>query len=83
MKNIIETSLEFSRVSINAKTIFDPTSTSKSFYFDISGLSGITIKTWFDYEENGVKKSSSKVITIPPFLTEEETKNYILSEITQ
>lgn len=81
MKNIILESIEFSGAAANASSIF--AKTEKSIYFDVSKTSGKTIRIWYDYEENGEKKSVSRNITIPAGLNEQGVKDYILAEISK
>jgi hypothetical protein len=83
MKTIIETSLEFSGVSINAKTAFDPSNEKKPFTYDLSKKSGVKTRVWYDWEENGEKGSSWKDIDIPAGLDEAGVKDYILTSIIQ
>lgn len=82
MKTIVETSLEFSGVSINAKTAFDPDNSNKPLTYDLAKKSGTKTRVWYDWEENGQKGSSWKDIDVPAGLTADQVKIHILSNIT-
>lgn len=83
MKKIIETSLEFSGVSVNARTLFNPNDRTKVHYYDLSRKAGKIIRVWYDWELNGHINSEWKNIEIPEGLNELGVKNYILSEISK
>lgn len=82
MKTIIENSLEFSGVSFNARTLFNPNDNEKPHYYDLSKKAGMTIRVWYNWEEEGNKGSSWKRISVPEGLDELGVKNYILSRIS-
>lgn len=84
MKTLIETSLEFSCVSINCKTIFS-SDLEKPLYYNIKELSGKKIRVWYNYTEdlNLTAQSSWKNLTIPEGLNEIDVKNYIITELTK
>jgi hypothetical protein len=82
MKTIIETSLEFSGVSVNARTLFDPDNIAKKpIYYNLSKKSGQPILVWYDVEENGQVTNISKKIDIPAGLDEQGVKDYIFTNI--
>ena len=83
MKTIIETSFEFSGVSPNARTAFDPDNMKRPHYYDLSKKSGGPLTVWWDYEEDGVKKSGRIKVQVPAGLDEAGVKDYILTSITQ
>jgi len=83
MKTIIETSFEFSGVSPNAKTAFDPDNTQKPFYYDLSKKAGGLLIVWWDYEEDAVKKSSRIKLQVPGGLDEQGVKDFIMQEISK
>lgn len=83
MKNIIQESLEFSCAAWAATTLFNKDNPKKpGIYFDLSRASGKRIKIWYDYTEDGIKKSASQRIVIPEGLDEQGVKAYILSQIS-
>jgi hypothetical protein len=83
MKKIIETSLEFSGVSVNARTLFNPNDQSKVHYYDLSKKAGKTVRVWYDWELNGQIYSEWKNVEIPEGLNELAVKNLILAEISK
>jgi hypothetical protein len=83
MKTIIETSFEFSGVSPNARTAFDPNNMKRPHYYDLSKKAGRSLFVWWDYEEDGVKKSSRMIMQVPAGLDEQGVKNFIMSEINK
>lgn len=84
MKTILQESLEFSCAAWSATTLFNKDNPKKpGVYYDLSRACSKTIRVWYDYEENGVKKNKWQNLNIPAGLTEQEVKDYILSQITQ
>lgn len=82
MKTIIETSFEFSGVSVNARTLFDADNINKKpLYYNLSKKSGQYIRVWCDVEEDGQVISVSKNMTIPQDLNEQGVKDFILTNI--
>jgi hypothetical protein len=83
MKTIIETSLEFSGVSPNARTAFDPDNLKRPHYYDLSIKAGKELIVWWDYEEDGVKKNSRMKMQVPAGLDEQGVKDFIYTQISQ
>lgn len=84
MKTIIETSLEFSGVSVNARTLFDADNMSKKpIYYNLSRKSGQPIRVWYDVEENGQVQTLSKKMDIPADLDEQGVKDFIFTNISE
>jgi len=83
MKTIIETSFEFSGVSPNARTAFDPDNIKRPHYFDLSKKAGGHLVVWWDYEEDRVKKSSRMKVQVPAGLDEQGVKDFIMQEINK
>jgi len=83
MKTIIETSFEFSGVSPNARTAFDPDNIKRPHYYNLSRKSGLQTTVWWDYEEDEVKKSSRMKLQVPAGLDEQGVKDFIMQEISK
>jgi hypothetical protein len=84
MKTIIETSLKFSGVSPNDKTLFDPDNKNKSMrYFNLALKSGKHLRVDYEFEEDGIKQRSYKLMDVPVDLDEAGVKDFIYTQISQ
>lgn len=82
-KDILYDRLEFSHISVNARTIFNPIAEGKGGYYDISRLSGKVVRVWYDWDIGGEVLSSWRNLSIPQGLDEAAVMNYMKAMLEQ